>query len=69
MGLVLRPRFRALRGERRLKAVQAETGINAGTLSQIEHGQRLPLPHQVEALERVYGNRLGWYVVELVETA
>ena len=42
------------------------TGINAGTLSQIETGQRLPRPDHVEALERGYGPRRDWYSVEML---
>jgi len=66
MSLIVRPRFRELRGNARLLQIADDTGINAGTLSQIEHGQRLPLPKHVDALERAYGDRLGWYQVELV---
>jgi len=59
--------MRELRGERRLTAMQNETGISPGTLSQIENGQRLPRPDQVEALELGYGPMRDWYSVEVAK--
>lgn len=58
--------MRELRGERRLKEMERLTEINAGTLSQIETGQRLPHPKHVEGLERGYGPSRGWYSVEML---
>ena len=46
--------------------MEAITQINAGTLSQLETGQRQPRPDHVEALERAYGPRRDWYSVEML---
>ena len=47
--------------------MEALTKINAGTLSQLETGQRLPRPDHVEALERAYGPSREWYSVEMLK--
>ena len=58
--------MRGLRGDRSLTEVEDETGINRGTLSQIERGILLPLDRHVVILERVYGPRAGWYPPEVL---
>ncbi|MDF2751628.1 MAG: helix-turn-helix protein [Gaiellaceae bacterium] len=40
-------------------------GIPVATLSQIEHGHRIPRPEEMDRLERAYGHRDRWYAVEL----
>lgn len=47
------------------KARDDDKGIVPATLSQIEHGHRLPRPHEMDLLERAYGPRDRWYAVEL----
>lgn len=42
-------------------------GVLPATLSQLEHGHRLPRPNEMVGLERAYGPRDGWFMVELVE--
>jgi hypothetical protein len=42
-------------------------GIDPSVLSQLEHGHRLPRPHEMKGLERAYGPADRWYMVELVE--
>ena len=59
-------RLHELRGDRSLTTVQQATGINRGTLSQLERGERLPRPAQVAGLERAYGPRERWYAVEVL---
>jgi transcriptional regulator with XRE-family HTH domain len=51
----LRCHLREARGKRSIREIAAESGIDRGSLSQIERGQRLPLDDQVRAIERVYG--------------
>jgi transcriptional regulator with XRE-family HTH domain len=41
------------------------TGVHAGVLSQIERGERLPRPRDIEGLERGYGPQEGWYSLTL----
>lgn len=48
-------RLRALRGERSLRSMEAETGISRGYLSRYENGKEFPRDHHVAALERCYG--------------
>jgi transcriptional regulator with XRE-family HTH domain len=47
--------LREIRGDRPITEIQGASGINRGTLSQIERGLMLPLDRQIEALERAYG--------------
>lgn len=69
LSLSIKCHLRELRGNRKLLALEDQIRINAGTLSQLESGQRLPRPDQVERLEQVYGPRRGWYSVEMVEAS
>lgn len=57
------PRFRELRGERRLQELAVVSGIHRGTLSQIERGERMPKPSQLEGLEAAYGPAVSWYAL------
>lgn len=58
----LRCKLRVLRGEKTLKAISEQTGINRGTLSLIELGRLLPTDEQVEPLEQAYGIPFdAWY--------
>jgi hypothetical protein len=61
--------LRELRAGRRILDLEAITGIRAGTLSQLETGQRLPKPDHIAALERAYGPRRDWYSVEMTTEA
>jgi hypothetical protein len=45
--------------------MEALTGIHAAVLSQLERGERLPRPRDLEGLERGYGPQEGWYAVML----
>ena len=54
--------LRALRGERSLRQVAEEAGVNRGLLSEIERGLRLPPDSWIEPLERTYGVPVEqWY--------
>jgi len=72
LALQVRPRLREIRGARRLQAMNELTrtpshpkGVAVATLSQLEHGHRLPRPNEMDLLERAYGPRDRWYGVEL----
>ena len=65
LSLRIQCRLRSLRGETRLLAMAEVTGIAAPILSQLERGERLPRPRDLEGLERGYGPPETWYVVKL----
>lgn len=51
--------LKRLRGDRSLRAIAADTGINYATLSRIENGQiELPTRETLAALSRAYGTPL-----------
>lgn len=61
-GLKLVCHLRGIRGDRPITEIQEASGINRGTLSQIERGIMLPLDRQVASLEAAYGARVeAWY--------
>jgi transcriptional regulator with XRE-family HTH domain len=65
--VILRCHLREIRGKRPLSELEAETGINRGTLSHLERGRQLPLDKHVPDLERAYGApRTEWYDPELL---
>ena len=64
-GLVIVPRLREIRGERRLLAMEEVTGVKAPVLSQLERGERFPQPKDVAGLELGYGPRAGWYTLTI----
>jgi hypothetical protein len=47
--------LREIRGRRPLRALEAESGIGRGYLSEIETGHRLPRDEWIEGMERAYG--------------
>ena len=61
------PLFRQHRGQRTLAQISELTGIHRGSLSQIEHGERIPKLTQIDQLERGYGPQANWWRVRLVE--
>ena len=65
LGLVVEPRLREIRGERRLLAMAELTGVPAPILSQLERGERYPRFADLEGLQRGYGSKETWYRVTL----
>jgi transcriptional regulator with XRE-family HTH domain len=65
LGLLVVPRLRELRGERKLLKMEEITGVAAPILSQIERGERYPRFGDIRKLERGYGPMEGWYTVRL----
>ena len=60
--MTLACRLRALRGERSLRQVAEQAGVNRGLLSEIERGLRLPPDAWIPRLERAYGVPVEqWY--------
>lgn len=58
----IRCHLREIRGETPLRAIAAESGVNAGELSRIETGQSVPHDRDIEALEAAYGAHFeDWY--------
>lgn len=58
--------LRVHRGDRKLRDLADQAGINAGDLSRIERGIMLPSDELVPALEDAYGVPWGlWYAPEL----
>lgn len=54
--------LREIRGRRSVRELETLSGINRGTLSQIERGRLLPLDEHIPALERAYGKPAHtWY--------
>ena len=54
--------LRALRGDRKLKTLSAESGVSIAYLSQIERGHMLPRDVWVDGLTRAYGaDPTAWY--------
>jgi transcriptional regulator with XRE-family HTH domain len=68
LSLQIVPRLRELRGTRTLRELEQQTGLHRGTLSQLERGERLPRPADLDGLERAYGPRRRWYEVEINRT-
>lgn len=63
----VRCHLRDLRGKRPLSELEAETGINRGSLSQIESGRMLPHDKWLPALEAAYGApKTAWYEPEVL---
>ena len=65
LGLVIEPRLREIRGERRLLAMAELTGVAPPILSQLERGERFPRFRDLAGLERGYGPKESWYRLTL----
>jgi transcriptional regulator with XRE-family HTH domain len=54
--------LRSFRGERTLKQIAAASGVPQSMLSMIERGLMVPTDHQVDGLEKAYGQPISaWY--------
>lgn len=59
--------LRTIRGERSLKTIAVECGVNQGDLSRIENGLQLPKDKDIPALVQAYGARVvDWYPPEVL---
>jgi transcriptional regulator with XRE-family HTH domain len=63
----LRCRLGEIRGKRSLRELEAASGVNRATLSQIENGRLLPPDKHLVAIETAYGAPVHeWYSPRLL---